>query len=133
MNEIFDQARKLGKDMLECEEAQKLYAARHKFDNDEAAQKLMTEYDELKNKWQSVMQDDAADKKELTTLGDEITAKEKEIRANEVSMELMKAESEYGAFVNSVFNLISATIQGQDPSEMGGCNPNGCAGCSGCH
>ena len=130
MNEIFDQARKLGKDMLECEEAQKLYAARRKFDSDPTAQQLVAEYDALKDRWQSIMQDDAADKKELTTLGDQITKKEQEIRSNEVSMELMKAESEYGAFVNSVFNLISATIQGQDE---GGCDPSCCASCGGCH
>ena len=56
-------------------------------------------------------------------------AKEKEIKENEITMGLMKAESEYGAFVNSVFNLISATIQGQD-SAQGGCDPSCCAGCS---
>ena len=132
MNTIFDQARKLGKDMLECEEAQKLYAARRKFDEDETAQKLVAEYEELKTKWSNIMQDENADKKELTTLGDVIMQKEQELRNNEVSMDLMKAESEYGAFVNSVFNLISATIQGQDTE--GGCDPSCCASCGGgCH
>ena len=131
MYEIFEQARKLGKDMLECEEAQKLYAARRKFDEDESAQALVAEYDELKNRWQQIIQDEEADKKELTTLAEVIAAKEQEIRSNEVSMELMKAESEYGAFVNSVFNLISATIQGQD--TQGGCDPSCCSSCAGCH
>lgn len=131
MNEIFEQARNLGKALLECEEAQKLYEARHRFDNDPAAIQLISEYDALKDKWQAIMEDKDSDKKELTTLGEEIRKKEEEIRASEVSMELMKAESQYGAFVNSVFNLISATIQGQDEA---GCDPSCCASCGGgCH
>ena len=129
---IYDKARELGKEMLECEEAQKLYAARETFENSEAAKTLVDEYTDLKNKWQEIMGDENADKAILTDLGEQIVAKEKEIKENEITMGLMKAESEYGAFVNSIFNLISATIQGQD-SAQGGCDPSCCAGCSGCH
>ena len=52
-----------------------------------------------------------------------------EIKENEVTAGLMRAETEYGAFVNSVFNIISATIQGNDTSDCGGC----CSSCTGCH
>ena len=54
---------------------------------------------------------------------------EKQIKENEVTAGLMRAETEYGAFVNSVFNIISATIQGNDTSDCGGC----CSSCTGCH
>ena len=47
---IYDKARELGKEMLECEEAQKLYAARETFENSEAAKTLVDEYTDLKNK-----------------------------------------------------------------------------------
>ena len=128
---VYDKARELGKDMLECEEAQKLYAAREVFENDDAAKALVDQYVELKEKWQEIMTDESADKAILTDLGAQITAKEKEIKENSVTMGLMKAESEYGAFVNSVFNLLSATIQGKDNVE--GCDPTYCTTCPGCN
>ena len=49
---IYDQARQLGKDILECEEAQKLYAAREAFEKDEVAKALVDEYTQMKDEWQ---------------------------------------------------------------------------------
>lgn len=130
---IFDQARALGKDILECDEAQKLYAAREAFERDETAKLLVDQYTELKDKWSSIMEDQEADKSTLTELGEEIMAKEEEIKNHTVTYALMQAESQFGAFVNSVFSLLSATVQGQDPQE-GGCDPSCCSSCGGgCH
>lgn len=126
---IYDQARALGKEMLECEAAQKLNAAREAFDNNDEAQKLVAEYAELKQKFNDIMADKDSDKMPLTDIGNKITEIEKQIKENEVTSGLMKAETEYGAFVNSVFNIISATIQGNDTSGCSGV----CSGCTGCH
>lgn len=126
---IYDKARELGKEMLECEAAQKLNATREAFDNNAEAQKLVEEYAELKQKFNDIMADKDSDKMPLTDIGNRITEIEKQIKENEVTAGLMRAETEYGAFVNSVFNIISATIQGNDTSDCGGC----CSSCTGCH
>jgi cell fate (sporulation/competence/biofilm development) regulator YlbF (YheA/YmcA/DUF963 family) len=128
---IYDQARALGKEMLECEQAKKLYAAREAFDNSKDAQKLVEDYTVLKQKWTQVMNDKESDKMQLTDMGKEITDMEKNIKEHPVTSELMKCETEYGAFVNSIFNLISVTIQGEDANtdSCAGC----CSSCSGCH
>ena len=131
---IFDQARALGKEILECEEAQKLYAARKAFDSDETAKVLVDQYTELKDKWSAIMEDQEADKSVLSEIGEDIMAKEEEIKNNPVTLGLMEAESKFGAFVNSVFSLLSATVQGQDTQQSDGCDPSCCSSCGGgCH
>ena len=75
------------------------------------------------------MADKDSDKLPLTDIGNKITEMEKQIKENEITSGLIKAETEYGAFVNSVFNIINATIQGEDTSSCQGC----CSSCTGCH
>ncbi|MCJ7855839.1 YlbF family regulator [Lachnospiraceae bacterium NSJ-143] len=126
---IYDKARELGKEMLECEAAVKLNAAREAFDNSREAQQLVEEYSGLKQKFNEIMADKDSDKLPLTDIGNKITEMEKQIKENEITSGLIKAETEYGAFVNSVFNIINATIQGEDTSSCQGC----CSSCTGCH
>ncbi len=126
---IYDKARELGKEMLECEAAVKLNEARKVFDANKEAQELVEKYTNLKQQFNDIMADKDSDKIQLTEIGNQITAMEKTIRENEATVNLMKAETEYGAFVNSVFNIISSTIQGEDTSSCGGC----CSSCTGCH
>ena len=45
---IFDQVRKLGNDILEGEEGQKLYAAQKAYENDPQAKALVEEYTKMK-------------------------------------------------------------------------------------
>lgn len=131
---IFDKARELGRDILEGEEAQKLYAAREAFEKDETAKTLVDQYTELKDKWSTIMEDKEADKSILSEIGEDIMAKEEEIKNHPVTYGLMQAESQFGAFVNSVFSLLSATVQGQDTQQSGGCDPSCCSSCGGgCH
>ena len=131
---IFDKARELGRDILECEEAQKLYAAREAFEKDETAKDLVDQYTELKDKWSAIMEDKEADKSILSEIGEDIMAKEEEIKNHPITFGLMQAESQFGAFVNSVFSLLSATVQGQDTQQGGGCDPSCCSSCGGgCH
>ncbi|HIW47953.1 MAG TPA: YlbF family regulator [Firmicutes bacterium] len=128
---IFDQVRKLGNDILEGEEGQKLYAAQKAYENDPQAKALVEEYTKMKDEWQQIMSDPDGDKARLTELGDLIVKKEEEIKNAPTTKELLQAESDFTAFVNSVFNLLSATIQGQDVTS-GACDPSSCASCSGC-
>jgi len=128
---IYDQARALGKEMLECDQAKKLYAAREAFDKDKQAQKLVEDYTVLKQKWTEIMNDENSDKIQLTDMGKQISDIEKQIKEHPVTSDLMKCETEYGAFVNSIFNLISVTIQGEQANtdSCEGC----CSSCAGCH
>ncbi|MGL4789780.1 MAG: YlbF family regulator [Anaerotignaceae bacterium] len=131
---IYDKARELGKEILEGDEAKIVMAAREAFEADQSAKDLVDEYTKLKTQWQQIMEDKDSDKTVLTSLGEEIVAVENQIKEKPSTMNLMKAESEFAAFVNSVFNLISSTIQGQDQQPEQGCSPSQCAGCGGgCH
>lgn len=130
---IYDEARALGNAIKESEEAKRVNAAREIYEKDDTAKTLVDEYAELKGQWETIMGDPESDKAPLTELGEQIVAKEKMIKEHPSTLELLQAESEFGAFVNSVFGLISATIQGEDV-PAGGCNPSSCASCGGgCH
>ena len=130
---IYDDARALGKAILECDEAKKVYEAREAFEANEEAKALIDEYTELKSKWDAVMTDKDADKAPLAELGEKIVAKEKEIRETPATFNLLQAESQFGAYVNSIFSLISSTIQGTD-AQQSGCDPSCCSSCGGgCH
>ena len=129
MTNIYDQARALGLAVLESEAAQKLNAAREVFDNDPSAQKLVDEYADLKQKFNDIMADKDSDKMQLADIGNQITDLEKAFKENPVTKGLMEAETQYGAFINSVFNIISATIQGNDTADCTGV----CSGCTGCN
>ena len=125
---IYDSARALGKEIVESEAAKKLEEARKAFDNSEKSQKLVNEYTELKQKFTNIMSDKDSDKIQLTDIGNKIKEIEAEVRKDEITNNLIKAESEYGAFINSVFNIINATIQGENTA---GCEGQ-CSKCTGC-
>ena len=130
---IYDDARTLGNTIKESEEAIKVAKARETYEQDDVAIALVDEYAKLKGEWEAIMADSESDKAPLTELGEKIVAKEKEIKENPSTLALLQAESEFGAFVNSIFGLISATIQGEDVPQ-GGCSPSSCASCGGgCH
>ena len=51
-----------------------------------------------------------------------------------LASDLYTAEMNFNNFMNSVFNIITATLAGEDPAEQGGgCSPSSCASCGGCH
>lgn len=129
---IYEQARALGNAIIESDESKKVLQAREVYEKDNAAIALVDQYSELKQQWEAIMGNPDSDKAPLTTLGEQIVAKEKEIKENPSTLTLLQAESEFGAYVNSIFGLISATIQGEDPTEQAGCNPSSCSSCSGC-
>jgi len=125
---IYDQARELGKAMLECEAAVRLNEARDAFDNNKEAQELVEEYAALKQKFNDIMADRESDKMQLTDIGNKITELEKQFKENPITRGLMEAETQYGAFVNSIYNIINATIAGQDTTDCSGT----CSSCTGC-
>jgi len=130
---IYDDARALGQAILDSDESKKVLEARVAFDSDKDAQALIAEYTEVKTKWDEIMQDTESDKSVLTQIGETLVAKEKEIKEYPATYNLLQAETEFGAFVNSVFGLVKATIQGETVSE-GGCDPSSCSSCGGgCH
>ena len=126
---IYDSARALGKEILESDAAKRLEEARAAFDNNAESQRLVNEYTDLKQKFSERMADKDSDKMQLTEIGNKITELEKIIRQDAVTNGLIKAESEYGAFINSVFNIINATIQGENTAGCEGC----CSSCTGCN
>ena len=96
---IFDQVRKLGNDILEGEEGQKLYAAQKAYENDPQAKALVEEYTKMKDEWQQIMSDPDGDKARLTELGDLIVKKEEEIKNAPTTKELLQAESDLTLFL----------------------------------
>ena len=61
-------------------------------------------------------------------------AKGEAIRTNKLASDLYVAEQNFNNFVNSVFNIITATLTGEEPEQGGGCDPSCCSSCGGgCH
>ena len=63
-----------------------------------------------------------------------VAAKGEAIRTNKLASDLYVAEQNFNNFVNSVFNIITATLTGEEPEQGGGCDPSCCSSCGGgCH
>ena len=56
------------------------------------------------------------------------------IKSNKLASDLFAAEMNFNNFMNSVFNIITSTLSGEEPDMGGGCDPSCCSSCGGgCH
>ena len=71
---------------------------------------------------------------EQRAFNEQMKAKGEAIRTNKLASDLYVAEQNFNNFVNSVFNIITATLTGEEPEQGGGCDPSCCSSCGGgCH
>ena len=67
-------------------------------------------------------------------IGKEIEEYTRLIKSNKLASDLFAAEMNFNNFMNSVFNIITSTLSGEEPDMGGGCDPSCCSSCGGgCH
>ena len=64
---------------------------------------------------------------EQRAFNEQMKAKGEAIRTNKLASDLYVAEQNFNNFVNSVFNIITATLTGEEPEQGGGCDPSCCS------
>lgn len=132
-SKIMDLAKELGQEMLNTIEAEDLAKAREEFMQDETAQALFNDFYALKDELHSLMQSENVTQEQADDIRERLLAKETEIQINPVAARLVLCENQFNSYVNQVFNIIAATVTGQDPNGCGGgCSCDSC-GCGGCH
>ena len=115
MATIFEMARALG------EELQK-------------TPQLVEEYTKLHYDFEAKMNAGGISIEEQRAFNEQMKAKGEAIRTNKLASDLYVAEQNFNNFVNSVFNIITATLTGEEPEQGGGCDPSCCSSCGGgCH
>ncbi len=132
---VYEMARELGEEIKKSIEAEDLEKARAEFMDDEKAQQLFNEFYELRDELQLLMHSDDLTEEQANDIRERLIAKEAEIKLNPVAARLVLCETQFNNYVNSVFNIISATVTGRDPNECGSCGGGECGscGCGGCH
>lgn len=133
MATIFEMARALGEELQKTPQVEALVAAKAAYENDPEIAKLVEEYTKLHYDFEAKMNAGGISVEEQRAFNEQMKAKGEAIRTNKLASDLYVAEQNFNNFVNSVFNIITATLTGEEPEQGGGCASGGCASCSGCH
>ncbi len=136
MQNVLEQAQKLGEAILDSEIYQRMHKAELHVTTDEAASKAIAELIEKRQAVEHILADNNMDHEALAKAGEEMEAAEK--RMNEVPLvkELQEARGEFSQMMENVNRLLRLIITGETGDEDGH-NHSGCTGscssCGGCH
>ncbi|MBQ7757831.1 YlbF family regulator [Anaerotignum sp.] len=134
MATVFEMARALGEELQKTPQVEALLAAKEAYENDPEIKKLVEEYTKLHYDFEAKMQAGGIPVEEQRAFNEEMKAKGEAIRTNKLAADLYVAEQNFNNFLNSVFNIITATLTGEEPEAAGGCDPSCCSSCGGgCH
>ena len=134
MATIFEMARALGEELQKTPQVEALVAAKAAYESDPEIAKLVEEYTKLHYDFEAKMNAGGISIEEQRTFNEQMKAKGEAIRTNKLASDLYVAEQNFNNFVNSVFNIITATLTGEEPEQGGGCDPSCCSSCGGgCH
>lgn len=126
---VYDKARELGEMMLETKEGKRLYDARFAYRENNEAKKVFTEYMQFRNMLDSKIHSGAVSENEIKTEIEKLNAALEKAKENPTVKELLEAENDFNALVNSVLNVLKETVLKDDEN---GCSGR-CSSCGGCH
>ena len=134
MASVFELARTLGEELQKTPQVEALLAAKKAYEQDPEISKAVAEYTQMHDEFQAKMQAGGIAPEEQKKFAEEMKARGEIIKNNKLAADLYTAEMNFNNFMNSVFNIITATLAGEDPEQSGGCSPSACASCGGgCH
>ena len=134
MATVFEMARALGEELQKTPQVEALLAAKEAYENDPEIKKLVEEYTKLHYDFEAKMQAGGIPVEEQRAFNEEMKAKGEAIRTNKLAADLYVAEQNFNNFMNAVFNIITATLTGEELEAAGGCDPSCCSSCGGgCH
>lgn len=129
---VEDTARKLAEELIASEYAQKLIAAKKAYDEDLDAQNMVSNYINMQNTFQARLATEDVPDEEKDKFYDEINDLNKQIKERESSGGLYRAESDFNEYMQSVYGIISTSVQNAITPEESGCSGS-CSSCGGCH
>lgn len=133
--EVFQKARELGEIMQHSDEIKALRQAEDALAQDEQAQAMIKQFNEMEQTMQEVMQSPNPDQAAIHSM----THTMQHLQSELVNMPVVKAYNEantgFSKLLQSVNQVISFMLTGQvSPLNGGGCSPSDCASCGGdCH
>lgn len=135
MASVFELARTLGEELQKTPQVEALLAAKKAYEEDPEISKAVAEYTQMHEEFQAKMQAGGIAPEEQKKFAEEMKARGEIIKNNKLASDLYTAEMNFNNFMNSVFNIITATLAGEDPAAQGGgCSLSSCASCGGgCH
>ncbi|MCI5679475.1 MAG: YlbF family regulator [Bacteroidales bacterium] len=134
MATVFEMARALGEELQKTPQVEALLAAKEAYEKDPTIAKLVEEYTKMHYDFEAKMQAGGIPVEEQREFNEKMKAKGEAIRTNKLASDLFVAEQNFNNFMNSVFNIITATLTGEEPEAAGGCDPSCCSSCGGgCH
>ncbi|MDP4152099.1 MAG: YlbF family regulator [Bacillota bacterium] len=126
---VEDKAKELGQAIIEDERYISYEKARLIHDNDEELQAMLVRYDTIRNDLVTENQKGIKDNAKLENLSNAMQVLYDQIIKNENMLSFLNAKNEMEKLMNEVNSIIDFYITG----EEGGCSPDKCSGCSGCH
>ncbi len=134
MASVFELARTLGEELQKTPQVEALLAAKKAYEEDPEISKAVAEYTKMHEEFQAKMQAGGITPEEQKSFSEEMKKRGEFIKNNKLASDLYVAEMNFNNFVNSVFNIVTATLTGEEPEQAGGCSPSACASCGGgCH
>lgn len=129
MENIRDLANKLGEAIQASKEYTEYQNVKEKYDNDEALQKLIGDFNmEKMNVMTEMQKGDDKDESKVTAHQTKMREIYSEIFKNELMTDFNTAKSALETMVNEVYGIINFYVTGEDPS----CTHD-CSTCGGCH
>ncbi len=134
MASVFELARALGEELQKTPQVEALLEAKKAYEEDPEISKAVAEYTKMHEEFQAKMQAGGIAPEEQKAFSEEMKKRGEIIKNNKLAADLYMAEMNFNNFVNSVFNIVTATLAGEEPEQAGGCSPSACASCGGgCH
>ena len=134
MATVFEMARALGEELQKTPQVEALLAAKTAYESDPEIAKFVEEYTKMHYDFEAKMQAGGIPVEEQRAFNEQMKEKGEAIRTNKLASDLFVAEQNFNNFMNSVFNIITSTLAGEEPEAAGGCDPSCCSSCGGgCH
>ncbi len=131
--DIIEMTRELGK-ALQADDRYIAYTlAKQANDADEALQRQITDFDEMRNELNAELCKEDKDTDKIKELDEGIKSNYKQIMSNKNMMVFTAAQGSLEALVNNINQIITLCANGEDPET---CQPSSCTGscatCGGC-
>lgn len=126
--DVFEKARELGNMLLETKEGKKFNDKKYILNANEDSKQKLYEYNQYREMVYHKINSDSISEEELAEEQERLKEKIAEVTADPIISDMLRAEDEFTYLVNSVMNVLRATIEGEDEE---GCSGN-CSGCHGC-
>ena len=129
MTEIIEKTKELGALLQASEQVQKFTAAKASYNQDEAVQKLVGEFNLHKMTMMWLSKAENPDQERISEVEQRIKAVYEKIMQNEKMQKMQEAGKAVEELRSQVNGIISYYVTGEEPSACS----HDCASCGGCH